>query len=298
MLKQKTLTTLVAKPEIPDRTQAILTILSGVETGRVVKILPTKPFSLGRGQSNDCRFDDASVSGHHARILKLVGQYVLADHTSTNGTFVNGTRVGIEGAALKDGDRIQLGSASFLRFSYVDEDEFNALSAMYDAAFKDALTGVVNRKHLDERIDSELAFALRHGTELSLIIADIDHFKRINDTHGHLAGDAVLKATATILAKQLRVEDVLARYGGEEFIVLTRGISIANAAFLGERLRHAVAEQRTTYGGIELQVTISQGAASLVCCGDQRDKATLIGTADKRLYRAKQGGRNRVIVTG
>ena len=167
---------------------------------------------------------------------------------------------------------------------------------MYDAALRDALTGVFNRKHLDERLDSELAYARRHvPSELSLVMMDLDHFKRINDTHGHLAGDAVLKGLASTLARAVRTEDLLARYGGEEFVIVTREVKVNEAVSMAERLRQRIASKPLVHEGKTFHVTVSAGVASLTCCGQNRDKETLLGLADKRLYAAKEAGRNRVV---
>jgi diguanylate cyclase (GGDEF)-like protein len=291
--------TLISEPlPLSQRSHAILTILTGTQTGRVINLKAGAPVSLGRAEECSIRFDDASVSGRHAQIVGIAGAFYFVDEGSTNGSAVNGARVERgKSVTLNDGDRVQLGSGTLMRFSLVDDAEREALTRMYDAAFRDALTGAYNRKHLDERLDSEFAFALRHGTELSTVIFDVDRFKLVNDTYGHLAGDAILKTCAQVVARQLRQEDLLARYGGEEFVVLARGIPLASAIVLGDRLRIAVAASVTNVGGVELRVTVSVGVASLRCCGERRDRATLIGIADERLYRAKQAGRNRVIGT-
>jgi diguanylate cyclase (GGDEF)-like protein len=289
--------TLISEPlPLSQRSHAILTVLTGTQTGRVINLKPGLPISLGRAEDCAIRFDDASVSAHHAQIVGIAGGFYFADEGSTNGSAVNGARVERgKSVFLNDGDRVQLGSGTLVRFSLVDDAEREALTRMYDAAFRDALTGAYNRKYLDERIDSELAFALRHGTELSVVMFDVDHFKSVNDTHGHLAGDAILKTCAQVVARQLRQEDLLARYGGEEFVVLARGIPLASAIVLGDRLRAAIAMSRTNVDGVELTVTVSVGAASLYCCGGRKDRTALIGIADERLYRAKEGGRNRVV---
>jgi two-component system cell cycle response regulator len=275
------------------RAHAILVVLAGVDTGRVISLDRGGENTFGRSESAAHRFDDASVSGLHSRIVRAGPEIILIDEESTNGTYVNSEKV--KSRALADGDRVQLGSGTFLRFSLVDATEKEALIKVYEAAFRDGLTGIFNRKHLEERIDAELAFALRHGTELSLIILDVDHFKKVNDTYGHPAGDAVLKSAAGVLARGLRIEDVIARYGGEEFVVLTRGIALSGAALLANRLRHAVFESSVMHDGNLLKVTASGGVASLVCCGTDRTKANLLATADARLYKAKNGGRNCIV---
>ncbi|HWL85746.1 MAG TPA: GGDEF domain-containing protein, partial [Polyangiaceae bacterium] len=172
-------------------------------------------------------------------------------------------------------------------------------------ALYDGLTRVYNRKHLDERLDVEVAFAMRHGTELSVILIDVDHFKRVNDTYGHLAGDAVLRTTAQVMAHSLRHEDLLARYGGEEFVVVARGTSLDNAVLVADRLRNSIAATMVPFEEHLLHVTVSAGVASIRDCGPGATnanvsdlpalKTSLLSTADQRLYAAKQAGRNRVV---
>jgi hypothetical protein len=195
------LNTLVAEPlPLPQRNRAVLTVLTGTQTGRVVELMPGVPLILGRSEECQLRFDDASVSGKHATVVGMLGGHHFLDAGSTNGSAVNSVRAEPNvPIALTDGARIQLGSGTLLRFALVDDAEVRAMLGMYEAAFRDALTGVYNRKYLDERLEAELAFALRHGTELSVILLDVDHFKSVNDTHGHLAGDAILKTTAGVL---------------------------------------------------------------------------------------------------
>ncbi|MGH7281788.1 MAG: diguanylate cyclase [Polyangiaceae bacterium] len=286
------------------RTRAVLTSAGGTQTGRVFTISRGDVITLGRDASCTYRFDDASISGVHARIVILGAEHMLADNKSTNGTWVNDVRI-TEPVHLRDGDRVRLGATLTLRFALLDEAEEVALKAVYEAALYDGLTKVFNRKHLEDRLDAEVAFATRHNAELSVIIVDIDFFKKVNDTYGHQAGDAVLKSVAQTLQKTLRTEDLLARYGGEEFVVVARGIPITNACVAAERLRQAVASFPITWthhppgaatpAQISVPVTTSAGVASLTCCGDMKDKPTLLRIADQRLYRAKESGRNRVV---
>jgi diguanylate cyclase (GGDEF)-like protein len=272
----------------------ILTIATGLDTGRVLAIPPGEVSTLGR--SGDCTFtfDDASLSREHARVMRVGTEYFLRDESSRNGTFVNNVRL-TKAVALKNGDRIQLGSSTVLRFALVDEEEQRALKRVFEAATIDGLTGVYNRKHLEERITSELAYAARHKTSLAVVILDVDHFKKVNDTYGHLGGDAVLVAFAQLLKAEVRPEDVLARYGGEEFVVLLRGSTAAQGLELAERLRQKVEKLVVPFDGREVRITSSGGVASLSEPGMASEREALLAAADSRLYRAKQSGRNRVI---
>ena len=279
------------------RSRGVLTVIGGLETGRVLAIPPGQEVTLGRSEGCTFRFDEASVSGTHARVVRVANVNMFVDAGSTNGSFINEQRV-TEAAELKDGDRVQLGSSTVMRFSLVSEEEEEALRKMYDAALRDGLTGVFNRKHMEERLAAEIAYAIRHKTDLSVVLLDVDFFKKVNDTHGHLAGDAVLKNAAEILHRCMRSEDVLARYGGEEFVVIARGIAIGPAFVFADRIRQAISGSVATYNNTPIRVTVSAGVASLACCEGRLDRTTLLQIVDARLYRAKLGGRNRVIGPG
>ena len=286
-----------------ERSRGVLTLASGTEAGRVVPLPEIGMTTLGRAGDCDLRFDEASVSGTHAQIARVAGVYVLVDARSTNGTYVNDERA-VSPIHLRDGDRIRLGKSVLLRFSLMNKEEEAALKRVYEASLRDGLTGIFNRKHLEERLDAEIAFAVRHKAALSVAMLDVDFFKRVNDTHGHPAGDAVLKSVATVLARTLRTEDLVARYGGEEFTIVARGTDLAQGTLLAERVRAAIESMAVPLpagpagpAGQVLRVTASVGVASGVCCGEVLDKATLVAIADRRLYRAKQSGRNRVVTS-
>ncbi|HEX7939501.1 MAG TPA: sensor domain-containing diguanylate cyclase, partial [Gemmatimonadaceae bacterium] len=153
----------------------------------------------------------------------------------------------------------------------------------------DALTGLANRRAFDEQISSMLNHADRFGHSLSLILADVDHFKTVNDTWGHDTGDVVLKAIADTLAAGVRNVDVCARFGGEEIAILLPQTSLVGAVELADRLRAAVGANRIWAGGNEIPVTISCGVA---CYPDVLTKEALFAAADRALYEAKSAGRN------
>jgi diguanylate cyclase (GGDEF)-like protein len=294
--RPKDMATVVAEagPASTARSRGVLTVLSGPETGRVVSVGP-EGVRLGRSEDCHVSFDDASLSRVHARAVRLLGtQFFLGDEGSTNGTFVNGVRLA-RAVELSDGDRIQLGTATHLRFAIVDEAEEAALVRVYQSGRLDGLTGIANRAAFDERLDKELAFAVRHESPLSIALFDVDHFKKINDTFGHPAGDEVLKGVAATLSRAVRTEDVVARYGGEEFVVVMRELDVGGARMLADRLRESVAAQTVTAGDQAIRLTVSAGVASLACCAPEVHKAALVARADARLYLAKQGGRNRVV---
>jgi two-component system, cell cycle response regulator len=281
-------------PPLATRSRGILTVIGGADGGRVLSLPPGEIATLGRGEACTHRFDDASVSGQHARIMVIDGSFVFQDDGSTNGSYVNDA-LSRQAVALRDGDRLRLGTSTLVRFSLVDEQEEKALKQVYEAALLDALTGALNRRALEERIEADLAAANKHGLELSLLMFDIDHFKKVNDTFGHLAGDAVIRAIADLARRSVRAGDTLGRYGGEEFVVILRGIGLSGGVEIAERLRAAVAQHPVAFEGRQIPVTASGGVASLACCGAARNRTQLLSVADARLYKAKQGGRNRIM---
>ncbi|MEZ4248542.1 MAG: diguanylate cyclase [Polyangiales bacterium] len=215
---------------------------------------------------------------------------------STNGTFVE--RHPRSGPTeLADGDKIQIGTTTILKFSFHDALDRAFQQKMYDAALRDGLTGAFNKRHFKERLESELAYAVRHRTPLALILFDLDHFKRLNDQFGHLAGDHVLETLAKGVLRAMRKEDFFARWGGEEFAVLSRGIDLEGGRRFGERLRAWVEGNAFLHEGKRMPVTASIGVAALPQC-DVTDPDVFVQCADEALYAAKHGGRNRVVTYG
>ncbi len=276
---------------------AVLTVQAGPEAGRILPLDRDKPNTLGREES-ECTmtFADGRLSRVHARIMSVNGAWMLTDQGSTNGTFVNDARVE-KHSELADGDRIVLGGSVSLRFALVTEEERQALMHVYEAAVHDGLTGVLNRKALDQRLLAEIAFAVRHDAPLSVVMLDVDHFKLVNDTHGHPAGDAVLREVAARLTRALRIEDVLGRYGGEEFLIVARDIALEQGAQLAERMRVLIDSSPIVFEGTAIPVSASFGVASLACC-TTHDAPALLAIVDARLYEAKHAGRNRVVAHG
>ncbi len=170
-----------------------------------------------------------------------------------------------------------------------------ARESMRHLATHDALTGVWNRRAILESLERELQRGRREGRTVSAIMADLDHFKRVNDTLGHQAGDAVLEEAVHRLAADVRPYDLLGRYGGEEFVVVLPGADANNAALFAERLRLRIAAEPVVYNDAKIEVTMSLGVAT--CDGAAAcDAVELLHAADTALYEAKRGGRNRVAV--
>jgi diguanylate cyclase (GGDEF)-like protein len=178
----------------------------------------------------------------------------------------------------------------------LQEALFAAVEALRDQATRDALTGLLNRGLVLDGLARELHRADREERPLSIVVADLDHFKRVNDTHGHLAGDAALRQTADRMRSVLRGYDLIGRYGGEEFLVVLPGCDSACAAHVAERMREAVAGEPVDAAGARVTVTMSLGVACATEPGT--DLFSLIKAADEALYLAKANGRNRVEKAG
>ncbi|MFI5297945.1 MAG: diguanylate cyclase [Polyangiales bacterium] len=279
----------------PSNKKAYLTIIAGHRAGEMFELDDDDESIIGRGAQSAIHLDSDGVSRKHARIVRQGDGYVLQDLGSTNGTWVDNKRISFH--TLVDGDRVQIGTEIIARFNFHDELEAGMQQQLYDSAVRDPLTRAYNRKHFHERLAAELAHAARHRTHLSLVMLDIDHFKRVNDTHGHPAGDAVLRAIAGAVMKVVRVEDVFARVGGEEFALLARGVDGPSATAFADRLRRGVERLPVIHEGTELHVTASFGVAA-VSELPSSDATALIKLSDERLYAAKNGGRNRVVGVG
>ena len=264
------------------RDKAYLIVLAGSNVGEMYRLEGPESV-IGRASNATIRLSDDGISRRHARLLQLAGEVILEDLKSANGTLVNGEA--ISQRSLQDGDKIRLGSTTILKFTYHDHLDESFQQQMYDAALRDGLTKAYNKKYFLDRLETEIAYAKRHRADLSLCVFDVDHFKRVNDLYGHLAGDAVLIKLAKIAMGTVRTEDIFARYGGEEFAVICRA----------ERLRSLVEHTSFEHEGTRLPVTISLGVAAYPDL-DVQTAAELIAAADEALYDAKRGGRNRVVL--
>ena len=272
---------------------AYLVVMAGSNVGEMYK-LDKEQLVIGRGDKADLRLVDDGISRDHARILKEGDRMMLEDMGSTNGTYCNGARVSAR-QPLAEGDKILLGSTTILKFSYHDKLDEAFQRQMSESALRDGLTRAYNKRYFSERIESEMQYALRHAAPVSLIFLDIDHFKVINDRHGHQAGDHVLVQLATLAMTMLGEDEVFARYGGEEFAVIARGMDAPAAQELSERLRATVETHPFVFADTPIPVTISVGVSYAPGLGITTS-VDLVARADEALYTAKRGGRNRVCV--
>jgi diguanylate cyclase (GGDEF)-like protein len=287
----------VPRAPVPGARHAFLLVLAGPQFGDVFPLPDGRELLVGRADQAQIQLRDEGVSRRHLTVRVDGATAEVKDLGSQNGTWVNGSRRAT--ARLADGDRVQLGAATILQYVHADELEARFQLEIAVGALQDPLTGLYNRRHLEDRLSSELSAARRHGRPLSVLLVDVDHFKAVNDRHGHLVGDDALRMLALALRGAVRREDVLARYGGEEFLVLARETGADGARVLGERIRAAVETARVRFDDVELALTVSVGVS--VSEGDGRyepgrSERELIEAADRAMYEAKRQGRNRVVV--
>ena len=269
----------------------VISAKSPAGVGRMYKI--DKPeHLLGRSPEVAIQIDDDGVSRKHAKIqVGADGSHYLVDLGSTNGTFLNGVRLSM--SPLQDGDKIQIGANTVFKYSLQDALEEQFQKHIYESATRDGLTRIFNKKYFLDTLRKEFAYCVRHRVPLSLVMFDVDHFKRINDTYGHPAGDYVLARIAQRVSDTVRTEDLFARYGGEEFALMLRESTEDSAQICAERCRKAIDTTDFNFQGTPIRVSISLGVATLGD-SDYAQPEDLIATADKYLYRAKQNGRNQV----
>ncbi len=253
--------------------------------------LATEPQLVGRDANCAIPLCDDSVSRRHALLEYNGTAHVVSDLGSLNGTYVNEQR--LTGAqTLAAGDRLRFGNQIF---KYLTSDGIE--SQYHEVVFKmmttDGLTSVHNKRYFLETLDRELLQSCRAKTPLCVMMLDLDNFKSINDTYGHLAGDAVLVEFVKRAKSVLRGGELLARYGGEEFTMLMTRASLLEAVPVAERLRHIVAASAVVFEGTPIPITVSIGICGFdghrVC-----EASDLLATADEYLYVAKRSGRNQV----
>jgi diguanylate cyclase (GGDEF)-like protein len=289
---------------LPTRFSAGIRNLPGHSTnapGCLVRIYPTEGLgqlfrlqdgrlSVGRDPFADLCIEEESVSRRHAFIEHINGVDTVQDLESTNGTWINDMRVLARN--LAPGDRLRFGSQIFTYLSA------SSLEAQYhESVFKimttDGLTRTYNKRFLLESLDRELLRCRRRGLKLSVLMMDIDHFKKVNDTWGHLAGDTVLTEFASRAGSVLQGDEVLARYGGEEFALVVPDADLEEAAQIAENIRQVILNAPVLFDGEQIPITVSIGVAEF-SADAAINSIGLLDSADRMLYLAKSSGRNQV----
>ncbi len=270
--------------------RAFVVVLSGDRMGEMFPLKNDRT-TIGRGLQTDVRINDEGISRTHAVVEMEDGDYLLSDAGSTNGTYANGSKV--DRYKLQEGDKVQIGASSVLKFTYHDDLDEDFQRNLYESALRDRLTGIFNRGYFANRLESDVAFALRHGKPLSLVIFDVDDFKQLNDEHGAPVGDQVLSTLAHRVLGTTRSEDIFARFGGEEFALICRDVDAIRASRAAYRIKETVGAKPFELHGQSLAVTVSVGVADLGMLVEPKAEA-LIEAADAALYLAKRSGKNRV----
>jgi diguanylate cyclase (GGDEF)-like protein len=266
-----------------------LVAYAGAALGRVFPIHPGLVV-VGRAPDSGVALLDGEVSRHHAQIRVEMGRVLVEDLGSTNGTRVNGELIR-ELVELRIGDRLSLGG-HVLKLVFLDPLERAFHETLLDLSTKDSLTGLANRGSVLAEFQNRFGLSLRYGRPLSVVVCDLDHFKRVNDTYGHGAGDFVLHVFGERLLGTLREADLAGRIGGEEFLMVLPETDLAGARPFAERLRKAIASTPIPWTSGALNVTCSLGIAERTAA--DLEAGQLLARADAALYLAKSGGRDRV----
>lgn len=253
--------------------------------------LKDQPLLVGRDSQCSLTLSDDSVSRRHALIEPIKNGFLLSDLDSTNGTYVNEQRIE-QSTCLIAGDRVRFGNQIF-KFLSTDRIESEYHEVIFKMMTTDGLTSAHNKRYLLELLERELHQSRRADVPLCAMMLDLDHFKSINDTYGHLAGDAVLVEFARRAKAALRCGDLFARYGGEEFAAVLTRTSLDDALQIAERIRESICVIPVEFENHSIAVTVSIGVCyeARVQSDHPRD---LLAKADVQLYAAKNGGRNQV----
>lgn len=284
MREDVTRTAIPLPPPLPQA--ACLVLLYG--HGELGKRYPLADgMTIGRGPANDLVLDLDDVSRQHARFTPEEDGWAVEDLGSTNGTLVNGAEIHSR-TPIRNGDLVKVGRAIFKHLSGGDiEALFH--EEIYQLTVSDGLTKIPNKRYLLDFLDRELARAARYGSPLTAVMLDLDHFKGLNDTFGHLAGDEVLARLAGAISGCIRREQLFARYGGEEFCLVLPELDPDQVEGLCEAVRQTVEGVSFRFDAGPARVTVSLGAAAFA---PGMTRAALLEAADAQLYRAKGRGRN------
>jgi two-component system cell cycle response regulator len=286
-VRAKTVVTSISRiSERPTGKEACLVVIYGSELGKKYN-LNAPSLVIGRSSKCDIQIDQESISRNHTKIVNTGKSILIRDLGSTNGTYVNDEP--IDEYVMRDGDLIKIGRTIF-KFLTGGNIENAYHEEIYRLTTIDGLTQIFNKRYFLETLEREIARSHRYRRELSLVMFDIDHFKKVNDTFGHLAGDYVLKHLAQTVKTRIRREDCFARYGGEEFSIVLPEIDGLNSKPFAEKIRQLVEATDFKFENTSMPLTISMGVATLDM--DSTDPQALIKRADDRLYEAKSSGRN------
>ncbi|WNG55605.1 GGDEF domain-containing protein [Archangium gephyra] len=274
----------------PVEAECCIVQIHGPELGKKYALQEVE-FTIGREEGNHIVVDLDNVSRRHAMIIRKQGRMLVKDLGSTNGTYLNDQEVTQE-TALRSGDLIKVGGSIF-KFLTGDNVELQYHETIYTLTIVDGLTGVNNKRYFLEYLEREMGRCHRYGRPLTLMMFDIDFFKKINDVHGHLAGDYVLRELSQTIKRMVRKEQCFARYGGEEFALVVPEDGLEKARIFAEKIRQTIEKKQFVFENQEIPVTLSLGVADMT--PDMVEPLQFIKVADANLYKAKKTGRNKVV---
>ena len=280
-------------PKQQDQQKFYLIIVDGDNVGKIFP-LDKKRITIGRSDEFDIQLADSSCSREQAIIeFNDNNKPVLKDLDSTNGTYVNGAK--ITEINIEDGDKILLGFSSVFMFAVQDSLEAKFQMNLYESSIKDSLTGAFNQKYFLDTLSKAFSYSIRHNTSLGLLMLDIDFFKKINDTYGHIVGDIVLKEIVKRIENNLRNEDILCRYGGDEFSVIVRDFKYGFVKITAERIRLYFDGKSMNCKDHKINISVSIGMATT---GNENiaTPEDMIELADANLLKAKQSGGNCIVI--
>jgi diguanylate cyclase (GGDEF)-like protein len=304
MGNDSTVITVINKPPTKDSSgqEACLVVINGVDLGKKYTLAQSATV-IGRSSKVDIQIDEDAISRSHAIIDNMGDSFVVRDLDSTNGTYVNDTPINRK--TLIDGDQVKIGRTIF-KFLTGSNIEASYHDEIYRLTTTDGLTQIYNKRYFLKEMEREMSRSIRYDRDLSLVMCDIDHFKPINDTYGHLAGDHVLRQVAQRIVGHIRRDDVFARYGGEEFVMMLPEIDRTQASGMAEKIRKIIEAEPFHFDNVSIPVTLSLGVADLKEYQEKSDIPAanqttdincfaFIKLADDRLYEAKESGRNKVV---
>lgn len=275
---------------LPVTNDACLVVIYGPQLGKRYSLGGSAAtLKIGRDSDSDIFLDMPDVSRKHAELRRMRDRWFVTDLLSTNGTELNGRLTEGE-TLLTNGDLMNVGGVIF---KYIAGGNLESLfhEEVYRLTVFDGLTRLHNKRYFGDFLQREITRAAKYHRPLSVAIVDLDHFKQVNDTLGHLAGDHLLAAIAAVMSSNVEQDELVARYGGEEFALVLPESDAATARARCDVLRQIVAEESFFVGGEIVRATISAGVAQFA---PEMNHEDLVRAADEQLYCAKKRGRNRV----